>query len=222
MNRYSFNQTQLYALLLFSGAIPVLTLVLGFHLAWQYHDGKALANGYPVVLSDQVVQRDISHELNAAPDAMEIRLTENPQIETQADASAETSAKTAEPIKNAELIKTAQIAASPTITSETDNPPSMPVSGAGSDTQKAFALQLAAFQDKQRAIAWATKQKQQHDNVHLLKREIDGKTFYTVAVGHFEEKSAAKSAQHALTSARGVSSYVIEYRQNAEEIILSS
>ena len=199
MNRYSLNQSQLYALVLSAAIIPLIALVLGFHLAWQYHDkGSAKTNAtfLPVVQSDELVMP-------------------NETLATLADLSleAETQISQEKPLVQVSVKDEVSILGVPDMSSAQ-------VSKAVLD--EAFALQLGAFRDKSRAIAWASIKQLEHDNVHLLEREIGGQKYYAVAVGHFEKKDLAREAQKKLAESNGVSSYVIEYRKGAKEIVLSS
>lgn len=207
MNRYSFNQSQLYALVLFSGIIPVIALVLGFHLAWQYHDegsGKgnseasieAKANLTPVVHSDELVKPNVAV---ATPPDLHLESENMVLIDTPAE----------------KLLSEDRVGSTSTIDTT-----SAQSTGMGLD--QAFALQLGAFREKSRAIAWASLKQLEYDAVHLLEREIDGQIYYCVAVGHFDQKDQAREAQKTLAEISGESSYVIEYQKTAKEIVLSS
>ena len=221
MNRYSLNQTQLCCLLLFAGTIPVLALVFGFHLAWQYHDGKA-AFSYSVVQADEHLRMPIE---NATPslvvdsDAAGLLAS----VEQSEIAGLESVAVASEPqylfdshTQNTE-VNEREIEQQDSLIPESQGEAINVL-----DTTPAFALQLGAFRDKHRAIAWASKKRLEHQNVHLLMREVKGQVLYTVAVGHYEKREEAKIAQKSLVSKSGVSSYVIEYRQKAKEIVLST
>ena len=168
MNRYTFNQTQLYALLLFAGLIPVLTLVVGFHLAWQYHESNGRISGFPVVLSEQLVNDNAAHLESLDQKALQEVVDVSPQED--AGAIAVSASQPLISVPEPDTLKQTK--------------PGIAQSERMAASELGFALQLGAFKDKQRAIAWASQQKLKHQNVHLLKREIAGKIFYTVAVGH--------------------------------------
>lgn len=223
MKRYSLKQTQLYALFLFSGTIPVLTLVLGFHLAWQYHDTSNAAV-YPVVQTEQTV---VDAEQTAVKEEQKRGESDQSNLPHQALDPSNTTA----PLASIDALA----AATPSVDKpafefkpQPEPQEAIPRQTHLSDvseilsTDQAFALQLGAFESKDRAIAWATAKRTEHDDVHLLKREVNGRVLFTVAVGHFDQKDLAREAQKKLASSLGVSSYVIEYRQSAKEIVLSS
>ena len=207
MNKYSFTQSQLYALLLFAGIIPVIALVLGFHLAWQYQDEgnvkgsseasiAATATLPPVVHSDELVKPNV-------------------EVVTPPDLPLESENAVLIDIPAEKLLSEDRIDSTNTIDTASAH-----LTETGLD--QTFALQLGAFREKSRAIAWASLKQLEYDAVHLLERDIDGQKYYCVAVGHFDQKDQAREAQKTLAEISGESSYVIEYQKTAKEIVLSS
>lgn len=216
MDRYSLNQTQLYALFLFAGTIPVLTLVLGFHLAWQYHDTSS-ANVYPVIQPEQQVSDTIHSN-----EHLEV-LTLVTDVSNASASLVAIDAPVKKDLSLDEQRGEPELEHGDSLVIKTRLPEASKLEASKEfHTNQAFALQLGAFQEKQRAIVWAADKRLEHDDVHLLKREVNGRLFYTVVVGHFDHKEDARAAQRSLITNAGISSYLIEYRQSAEEIILGS
>ncbi|MCH2158666.1 MAG: SPOR domain-containing protein [Oleiphilaceae bacterium] len=209
MRRYSFTQTELYTLILFIAVIAALAVLLGFNIAWQFNQSTAKA---PLVLSHQIESEQLAVTSNVP----------------NSDSDAQTY------LSYEGLTSTEVFGAVPAINSVSvaDDAPLLKSDSGFSQANKAeafvtegatgFSLQLAAFSEKKRAIASAKNHRDAYEDLRVLVREVDGKQYFSVVVGQFPTKSAAKLMQRNMMSNTGISSYVIQRDGAQREINLSS
>ena len=210
MKKQLLSLNQLYSLILVSAAIPLLALVSGFHMAWQYYE-KSPPNP-PVVLSHQVIQSGLQDDSGVHT---------NQSLERAVDTvNHSVAAYAAEfvPPNPVETLSSERQLQPRSVLSESQIKETFDVDHAFAKESPNYALQIGAFGTKKRAAMWANQHKLGKYRVMILLRTVEGRHIYAVVVTGFDSRTDAQFAKQELRIQNGLDGFIIKRSSKDKEI----